>query len=214
MSKININTLKEHIKNEGLKLMKESQAFEHLEDVIGDIDAGLITLYNKKFEKLKAEEAKAVEKEDYVDLKRVKEEQVTVLRKLIRFYEKKVEYLNKLGQEIETGTQEIGSKGVSVFSDKALNEFKNEEFLKGNKIKIQGGGKYFTAEKLSDNNVYKVIETNIEGVQSGDALKLSDMKLGGPGTVTVYRKPEGAERFEELKTFKFNNVREIVKNPS
>jgi hypothetical protein len=212
MSKINYDTFKEHIKKEGLKLIRESQAFEHLEDVIEDIDAGLIQLYHKKFDKLKSEEEKAVEKEDYVDLKRIKESQIEVLRKLIKFYEKKVEYLNKLGTEIEKSTQEVGSKGVNVFGNKSMNEFKNEEFLKGNKVKILGGGKFFIVEKASESNVYKVLDTNIEGIQSGDALKLSDMKIGGSGTVTVYRKM--GERFEELKQMKFNNVTEIIKNPS
>jgi hypothetical protein len=38
------------------------------------------------------------------------------------------------------------------------------------------------------------------------------MKVGGTGNVTIYRKV--GDKFEELKTMKFNNVTEIVKNPS
>lgn len=212
MNKINLDILKEHIQREGLKLMRESQASSHLEDVIGDIDAGLIQLYQKKFDKLKSDEEKAIEKEDYADLKRIKQDQVEALRKLIKFYEKKVEYLSKLGVEIETSAQEVGSKGISVFSNKSLNEFKNEELIKGSKVKISGGQKFFVIEKASENNAYKVLDTNIEGIESGDILALSDMKIGAPGNVRVYRKVN--DRFEELKTMKFNNVTEIIKNPS
>ena len=50
------------------------------------------------------------------------------------------------------------------------------------------------------------------GIEPGDFLKISDMKVGGTGQVTVYRKI--GERFDELKTMKLNNVTEIVKNPS
>ena len=211
MSKITFNRLKEHIEKEGLKLLKENQP-SNLENTIEDLDAGLIQLYEKKFDKLKSDEEKAIEKEEYPELKRIKQEQVEVIRKLIKFYEKKVEYLTRLGSTIETGANEVGTKGASVFSNKALDEFRNEEFLKGNKVKISGGGRDFVVEKVTDTNVYKVITSNIEGIQSGDMLKLSDMKIGGGGNVTVYRKI--GERFEELKQMKFNNVTEIIKNPS
>ncbi|GIV44025.1 MAG: hypothetical protein KatS3mg035_1148 [Bacteroidia bacterium] len=212
MNKINLNSLKEYVEREGLRLLKESQASSNLEDTIEDLDAGLIQLYHKKFDKLKSEEKKAIEKEDFSSLKSIKEQQADALRKLIKLYEKKVEYLNKLGEEIEASSQEVGSKGVGIFSNKSLNEFKNESFLKGNKVKMVGGDKYFVAEKASDNNVYKVLETNIDGIESGDVLKISDAKIGGHATVTVYRKM--GDRFEELKTMKFNNVSEIIKNPA
>ncbi len=206
------NALKEYIEREGLRLLRESQASSHLEDVIGDVDEGLITLYQKKFDKLKSEEQKALDEENYAELKRIKEGQVEALRKLIMLYQKKVELLTMLGKEIESGAQEVGSKGVSVFSDKNMDEFKNEDIVQGTKIKIAGSSKYFTAEKASDANTYKVLETNIGGIQVGDILKISDTKVGSPATVTVYRKI--GDRFEELKPMKFNNVTDIVKNPS
>lgn len=210
--KVNINILKEYIQNEGLKLMKESETLDKLETAIEDIDEGLIDLYEKKFDSLKKEEEKAIEEENFSDLKRIKDAQVEALDKLIKFYEKKVEILNKVGDEIRSSSSEIGSKGVGVFNDKNLNEFKNEEIAQNTKIKIAGSSKYFKAQKVSENNTYNVLDSNITGIEPGDFLKISDMKVGGSGQVTVYRKI--GDRFDELKTMKLNNVTEIVKNPS
>ena len=212
MNKVNINILKEYIQSEGLKLIKESETLEKLETAIEDIDEGLIDLYEKKFDKLKKEEEKAIEEEEVSELKNIKDQQVEVLEKLIKFYEKKVEILNRVGNEIKNSASEVGSKGRDVFSNKDLTEFKNEEITKNTKIKIAGSSKYFIAEKVGDNNTYNVSESNIMGIEPGDFLKISDMKVGGTGQVTVYRKI--GERFDELKTMKLNNVTEIVKNPS
>ena len=214
MSKLNINALKEHVIKTSLKLLKESQedSLKGLEDTMSDIDEGLISLYEKKFDALKGEEKKAIEGEDFAELKRIKDDQVQALSKLIKFYEKKVEILNKISGEIKTGADEVGTKGQGVFSNKNMNEFKNEEFPKNSKLKISGGKSFFVAEKVGENNVYNVYETNIDGIQKGDFLKISDLKLGGQGTITVYRKI--GDRIDELKTVKFNNVSEIIKNPS
>lgn len=210
--KVNINILKEYIKKEGLRLISESETLEKLESTIEDIDEGLIDLYEKKFDKLKKDEEKAVNDEEFSELKKIKDAQAEVLDKLIKFYEKKVEILNKIGNEIKGDANEVGTKGRGVFDNKNLDDFKNEEFTKGTKIKIAGSSKYFKAEKVSENNTYNVLESNISGIEPGDFLKISDMKVGGSGQVTIYRKI--GERFDELKTMKFNNVTEIVKNPS
>ena len=104
------------------------------------------------------------------------------------------------------------TKGVGVFNNKNLEEFKNEDIAQNTKIKIAGSSKFFIAEKVSDANTYNVLESNIAGIEPGYFLKISDIKIGGSGNVTVYRKV--GDKFEELKTMKFNNVTEIVKNPS
>lgn len=211
--KLNINTLKEHIQKEGLRLMnEESENLKKLESTIDDIDEGLIGMYEKKFEKLRKDEEKAVADEEFSQLKRIKDEQAEVLDKLIQVYEKKVEVLNKIGDEIKNSASEVGTKGRDVFSNKSMEEFKNEDIAQNTKIKIAGSSKFFIAEKVSENNTYNVLESNIAGIESGDFLKISDMKVGGSGSVTVYRKV--GDRFDELKTMKFNNVTEIVKNPS
>ena len=211
--KLNINTLKEHIQKEGLRLMnEEAENLKKLESTIEDIDEGLIDLYEKKFDKLRKDEEKAVADEEFSELKRIKDEQAQVLDKLIKFYEKKVQVLNKIGEEIKNRASEVGTKGRDVFSNKSMEEFKNEDISQNTKIKIAGSSKFFISEKVSENNTYNVLESNITGIEPGDFLKISDMKVGGSGNVTIYRKV--GDRFDELKTMKFNNVTEIVKNPS
>ena len=191
---------------------EETENLKKLESTIEDIDEGLIDLYEKKFDKLKKDEEKAVADEEFSQLKRIKDEQAEVLDKLIKFYEKKVEVLNKIGDEIKNSASEVGTKGRDVFSNKAMEEFKNEDIAQNTKIKIAGSSKFFIVEKVSENNTYNVLESNITGIEPGDFLKISDMKVGGSGNVTVYRKV--GDRFDELKTMKFKNVTEIVKNPS
>lgn len=191
---------------------EESENLKKLESTIDDIDEGLIGMYEKKFEKLRKDEEKAVADEEFSQLKRIKDEQAEVLDKLIKVYEKKVEVLNKIGNEIKSSASEVGTKGRDVFSNKAMEEFKNEDIAQNTKIKIAGSSKFFIAEKVSENNTYNVLESNITGIEPGDFLKISDMKVGGSGNVTVYRKV--GDRFDELKTMKFKNVTEIVKNPS
>ena len=211
--KVNINILKEYIKKEGLKLIKESdESLKKLESAVFYIDQGLIDMYEKKLEVLKKDEESAVKDEEFSRLKEIKGNQVEVLDKLIKFYGKKVEILSKIRQKIQNDASQVGVEGRGVFNNKNLDEFKNEETSKGTKIKIVGSSKYFVVEKVSENNVYNVLDSNINGIEPGDFLKVLDMKVGGSGQVTVYRK--SGDRFDELKIIKYNNVTEIIKNPS
>jgi len=210
--KINIEKLKEYVHKEGLKLIKEESVnLDKLEDVLHDIDEGLIDRYEDRLSKLKSEEKDAFENEDYSNLKKVKSEQLEIVEKLIKFYEKKSKILTQIGEEIKTESEKITSKGIEVFGNKSMDEFKNEDILQGTKLKINGSSKYFTIEKVNENNNYIVLSSNIQGVEEGDYLKISDMKIGGSGEITVYRKM--GDRFDELKTLKLKNVTDIVKNP-
>lgn len=211
--KVNINILKEYIQTEGLKLMKESDDnLKKLESVVEDIEEGFLVRYENKLEALKKDEEAAIKDQDFSRLKEIKDEQIKVIDQLIKFYNKKVEILNKIGEEIKGDANEVITKGVGVFNNKNLEEFKNEDITQNTKIKIAGSSKFFIAEKVSDANTYNVLESNIAGIEPGYFLKISDIKIGGSGNVTVYRKV--GDKFEELKTMKFNNVTEIVKNPS
>jgi hypothetical protein len=211
--KVNINILKEYIQTEGLKLMKESDDnLKKLESVVEDIEEGFLVRYENKLEALKKDEEAAIKDQDFSRLKEIKDEQIKVIDQLIKFYNKKVEILNKIGEEIKGDANEVVTKGVGVFNNKNLEEFKNEDIAQNTKIKIAGSSKFFIAEKVSDANTYNVLESNIAGIEPGYFLKISDIKIGGSGNVTVYRKV--GDKFEELKTMKFNNVTEIVKNPS
>lgn len=211
--KVNINILKEYIQKEGLKLMKESDDnLKKLESVVEDIEEGFLVRYENKLEALKKDEEAAIKDQNFSRLKEIKDEQITVIDQLIKFYNKKVEILNKIGEEIKGDANEVVTKGVGVFNDINLEEFKNEDIAQNTKIRIAGSSKFFKAEKVSDANTYNVLESNIAGIEPGYFLKISDIKIGGSGNVTVYRKV--GDKFEELKTMKFNNVTEIVKNPS
>lgn len=211
--KVNINILKEYIQTEGLKLIKESDDnLKKLESVVEDIEEGFLVRYENKLETLKKDEEAAIKDQDFSRLKEIKDEQIKVIDQLIKFYNKKVEILNKIGEEIKGDANEVVTKGVGVFNNKNLEEFKNEDITQNTKIKIAGSSKFFIAEKVSDANTYNVLESNIAGIEPGYFLKISDIKIGGSGNVTVYRKV--GDKFEELKTMKFNNVTEIVKNPS
>lgn len=211
--KVNINILKEYIQKEGLRLIKESgDNLKKFESVIEDIEEGFLVRYENKLETLKKDEEAAIKDQDFSKLKEIKDEQIEVIDKLIKFYNKKVGILSKIGDEIKGDASDVVAKGIGVFNDKKLEEFKNEDITQNTKIKIAGSSKFFIAEKVSDVNTYNVLESNIAGIEPGYFLKISDIKIGGSGNVTIYRK--NGDKFEELKTIKFNNVTEIVKNPS
>jgi hypothetical protein len=211
--KVNINILKEYIQKEGLRLIKESgDNLKKFESVIEDIEEGFLVRYENKLETLKKDEEAAIKDQDFSKLKEIKDEQIEVIDKLIKFYNKKVGILSKIGDEIKGDASDVVAKGIGVFNDKKLEEFKNEDITQNTKIKIAGSSKFFIAEKVSDVNKYNVLESNIAGIEPGYFLKISDIKIGGSGNVTIYRK--NGDKFEELKTIKFNNVTEIVKNPS
>ena len=126
--KVNINILKEYIQTEGLRLMKESDdKLKKLEHIIDELDEGFLDRYEKKLEGLKKDEKAAITDQNFSRLKEIKDEQITVIDELIKFYNKKVEVLSRLGKEIKGDANEIITKGVGVFNDKNLEEFKNED---------------------------------------------------------------------------------------
>ena len=52
---------------------EETENLKKLESTIEDIDEGLIDLYEKKFDKLRKDEEKAVADEEFSQLKRIKD---------------------------------------------------------------------------------------------------------------------------------------------
>lgn len=204
--------LLEFIKKESLKLFNESQAFATIEDKLKDVDEGFVKVNEKRFDKLKGEEEKAIAKEDYPELQRIKEEKVSILGKLIVSYKKKVELLEQIRDGLKQELDELGVKGSGVFKNKSINEFNNEEFLKGQLVKIQTISSETKFEKISDNNQYKIVETNIEGLQPGDVVVLPNIKVGSSVQMPVHRKI--GDRFTEIGKPALQNVKGIIKNPS
>jgi len=205
------------IKKESLRMIKESQASFLKEDsgsvqnVIKDVDDGIIEVNEKRLTKLDGEEKKAREKEDLADLKRIKEEQVDSTEKLIRGYARKVELLTKVREELQEDMLNIQTSGSGVFKNQEMSEFNNESFEKDWGLRIDTPNTSTGLVKVMDTNAYKVIDTNIPSLEVNDLLQLPDLKIGGSGNVKVYRKV--GERHENVANFKIDNITKMIKNP-
>ena len=198
-------------------MIKESQASFLKEDsgsvqnVIKDVDDGIIEVNEKRLTKLDGEEKKAREKEDLADLKRIKEEQVDSTEKLIRGYARKVELLTKVREELQEDMLNIQTSGSGVFKNQEMSEFNNESFEKDWGLRIDTPNTSTGLVKVMDTNAYKVIDTNIPSLEVNDLLQLPDLKIGGSGNVKVYRKV--GERHENVANFKIDNITKMIKNP-
>jgi len=209
--------IRDLIRKESLRVIKESQASflaeeaSSLEKTMKDVNDA-IGLYEKRLDKLNSEEETAKEKEEFSDLKRIKAEQLEELSSLIRTYGKKVDMLKDQYVELKEEVDDVLAKGAGVFNNRELQEFENEKFDKNWGLQIDTPNSSTKMVKiLDDANAYKVVSTNIEGLQPGDLLKLPNMKIGGGGKVAVYRKVDG--RQSEVGNFELENVTKIIKNP-
>lgn len=211
-------SIRDFVRKESLRIIKESQASflqensSSVENVIKDVDDGIIDVMEKRLAKLKNEEESAKDKEDFSELKRIKEEQVTSIEKVIGGYSKKIELLQKLKAILKQELIDIHSNGSGIFKNQEMTEFKNETFEKDWGLRIDTTNTSTNLIKiLNDNNAYKVINTNITGLINGDLLSLPDLKLGGSGKVQVYRKV--GDRQENVANFTIDNITKIIKNP-
>lgn len=204
-----LNLIKET--KESLRILKETQAFDNLVKKIAEYDEILTVNIEKKFEDLIKQEKSAVESEDFLEYKRVKEEQKEAARNLISIFNRKKESYKNIYDEILNQINSLERDGDSIFKDKEINEFKNEEFERGQKVKIVTTGSETILSKANDNNVYEILNTNIPGLNVGDFLKMSDLKIGGGGKIVVYKKSEN--KYEEVKQFDYENIKKIIKNP-
>ena len=213
----NENRIRNLIKKESLRIIKESQASFLKEDsgdvqnVIKDVDDGIIEVNEKRLDKLENEEKTAREKEDFADLKRIKEEQVDSTEKLIRGYARKVELLTKVREELHSELLNIQTSGSGIFKNQEITEFSNERFEKDMALRIETPNTSTGLVKIMDSNAYKVVDTNIPNLESNDLLQLPDLKIGGGGSVKVFRKI--GNRHEEVANFKIDNITKMIKNP-
>ena len=213
--KIEIKTkaqLLEFIRKESLKFLKENQAFSSLEDKVESVDASFVEVYEKKLDKLKSEEERAMEKEDYVELQKIKQEKVIALKRLIDAYKYKTKILEDIHDGLHKELEDLGIKGSGVFKNKPLNEFNNEDFQKGQTLKIKSISAEITFEKVSENNQYKILNSTSTALKPGDVIVMPNAKVGNSVTITVYRKI--GPRFEEVGKPMIQNIQAIIKNPS
>lgn len=211
--KINNKTeLLEFLRRESLRILNEdNQALSSLHDKVDDVDDYFISTDEKKLEKLSSEEEKAMDKEDYADLQRIKEEKEKLLGRLIISYKKKIELYEELRQAIGQELQNMGVKGSSVFKNKEITEFNNEMIEKGITLKISSLVNSLTIQKISDNNQYKVLDSTVPYIQPGDVVSIPNVKIGGSAKLKVYR--QIGERYNEVGDTTIQNVRKIIKNP-
>lgn len=204
--------LLEFIRKESLKLFMENEAFSTIENTLKDVDDGFVSVNEKRYEKLKGEEEKAKAKEDYSELHKIKQQQVEVIGKLIASYEKKNELLGQIRDGLKQELDDLGIKGSKVFRDNPINEFKNEDFQKGQTIKVKTNSAELTLKKISDNNQYQILGANAPGIQPGDIIVLPNMKVGGSAKIKVYR--QIGARHQEIGDTVLDTIKEITKNPS
>lgn len=210
-------TIRSLVKKESLRIIKESQASflkesSSLEKTMKDIN-DVIDMYEKRLDKLNNEERSAKEKEDFSDLKRIKEEQLEALNKIIGAYNRKVELLVSQRVELKSDIDNVLSKGSKVFNNADMQEFDNSTFQKNWGLQIDTNNSSTKLVKIIDENGYKVISTDIKGIEPGNILKLPpSFKIGGGGKVTVYRIGED-KKAEEIGDFDYDNITAIIKNP-
>jgi uncharacterized protein (UPF0147 family) len=219
----NKDQLLEFIRKESLKILNQ-EAFssneqeldvltdskiETIKDKLKDLEDGFIDVNEKRLSKLEKDEDSAREKEEYVELQKVKKEKAVVLDKLILSYQKKIEYLSQTRDILNNELKELGIKGSSVFQNKEMSEFVNDENVPNNTvIKINTVSSELVLKKVS-NNSFLVVSTTAPGVKSGDIVKLSPyLKVGYQANIDIFRdnKP--------LTKSIINNVTKITKNPS
>lgn len=211
----NKTELLEFLRRESLKILSESgdnQALSTLHDRVADVDKYYISTDEKELEKLNSEEEKAVDKEDYVDLQRIKEAKKSLLGKLIVSYKKKIELYEELRSTIGQELESMGVQGSTVFKNKNINDFNNEAFEKGTTLKISTISSEITVQKVSENNQYKVLDSTAPGIMPGYIVSIPNTKLGSSAKLKVYR-PMG-DRHEEVGAPMLQNIKQIVKNPS
>lgn len=207
----NKTQLLEFIRKESLKFLKENQAFssiegavdssiEEVEKNLANIEKHYIEVSEKDYEKLKGEEKSAKE---FNEFQSIKQQKVETLTKLINAYTKKIEYLKEIRNSLKT---ELDSGFVK---DKEVEEFKNEDTIKGSTITLKTSTATFELKKSSDNNQYTVLSSDFPGVESGNILVLPDMQVGHPTKIQVYKKV--GERFVTGSPTQIERVTQISK---
>ena len=200
------------IKNSQVSFLNEIEATTEIKHSMDDVNS-VIDLFEKKLEKLNNEEKSAMDKEDYLELRNVKEEQLKALSKVINGYGTKLELLNSQKMDLEIEVMNVSAKGSGVFKNQELDEFSNEGFEKGWGLRIESPNTSTSVIKQADHNNYKVVSTNIDGLQPGMLLMLPDLKIGGDGDVKVFAKREGGNGFDNIHNFSIENITALIKNP-
>lgn len=211
--------IRDLIRKESLRIIKESQA-SFLKDVSSEVKHSMkdvnsvIGLFEKELEKLNNEEKSAISKEDYSELKRIKAEQMNALTKVINGYNTKIKLLSQQKSDLHQQIVDVAAKGANVFNNQDMTEFENVNFKKGWALRIQTEKfKIDLVKQIEDGNNYRIVSTNIPGLEPGDLASLPNLSIGGNGKLKIYRKING--RYEEIVDggMELQNIKKMVKNP-
>jgi len=196
----------------GLNLLSESEVFSLLSDRLNDVEEHIIDVSEKKLKSLQKQEEQARDKEEYIELKTVKNAQLKAIQRLIKGYLKKIDILKNMEAEHKSEAGDIGERGNRVFVGKEIKSFTADQLKKGNTLQIETISSIIKLQKIADYNAFKVLSTNMQGVHEGDLLKIGDMTTGSGGDIEIYRS-NNQGRFEKIGNSKFGTVLKIIKNP-
>jgi len=209
------------IKKESLRVIKESQA-SFLNESSSGTETKMamkrindyIDLLEKNLDKLNNEESTAMESEDFLSLKDIKKSQLSELTAMIKSYDKKVELLNIQKTELETAFSDVDSKGAGIFKNQEIVEFGAEEFKKGWSLRIETDNHFVDfVKQMDETNNFKVVDSDIPGLKKGFVAAVPALKIGGEGSINLYRHT-GGNKYEELnKPLVIRNIRKLFKNP-
>lgn len=200
-------------------MLKESQASFLKESSSNDVKHSMedvndvIGLFERKLEKFNKDERSAIDKENYLELKKAKENQMEALTKIINGYNTKLNLLKSQQIDLQEEIDDIAANGVDVFKNQEMDEFANDSFEKGWGLKIETPNTSTSVIKQADHNNYKIVATNIQGLTPEMLLMLPDLKIGGEGKVKVYSKREDGSGYENIKNFTMQNITGLIKNP-
>lgn len=213
--------IRDIIKKESLRILKESQAsFLHESSSVTETKMAMkrvndyIGLLEKNLDKLNSEEKSAMDAEDFLSLKDIKKSQLSELTALIKSYDKKVELLKVQKSELEKDFSDVDTKGAGVFKNQEIVEFSAESFKKGWGLRIETENFFVDfVKQMDETNNFKIINSDIPGLKQGYVAAIPVLKIGGEGSIKIYRHT-GGNKYEELsKPLVIRNIKNLYKNP-
>lgn len=220
----NHKIIRDLIRKESLRKIKESQASflsessfdvsqeETLEKTMEKLNRS-IDQYAKDLDKFNKDERSAIDKEDFAALRDAKLYQYDALKGMINNFEQKLDLLKQQKEALEKEMQDIDSKGANAFNNQEMDEFSNEKFKKGWVLRIETDNHFINLVKqMDETNNYKVIGSNIPGLQNDYVAMIPNLKVAHGGELTIYA-PEYGKYRELDNKLKIHKITRLIKNP-
>jgi hypothetical protein len=136
------------------------------------------------------------------------------ITKIINGYNTKIKLLNQQKDDLHSQIIDVAAKGSNVFNNQEISEFENEGFKKDWILRIETEKFNINLIKQVDNgNNYRIVSTNIPGLELSDLASVPNLTLGGNGKIKIYRKIN--DRYEEIVDggMEIRNIKKMIKNP-